>query len=116
MRRLGILIAMSTVLLAALACSGGGAAAPTPSADTTPTPAAEAKSGGIEGTVTGPEGEPVSGMRVAIVRGTASYPEIAPETDDEGHYNLSGITPGTYDVAAYDSDGETAALEARVTG
>jgi hypothetical protein len=114
MRRLGILIAISTVLLAALACAGGGAAAPTPSADTTPTPAAEARSGGIEGTVTGPEGGPVSGMRVAIVRGTASYPEIAPETDDEGHYNLSGITPGTYDVAAYDSDGETAALESVV--
>lgn len=114
MRRLGILIAMSTVLLAALACAGGGAAAPTPSADTTPTPAAEVKSGGIEGTVTGPEGGPVSGMRVAIVRGTSSYPEMAPETDDEGHYNLSGITPGTYDVAAYDSDGETAVLDSVV--
>ena len=108
MRRLGILIGMSIVLLAALACAGGGAAAPTPLADTTPTPAGDVESGGIEGTVSSPEGEPVSGTRVAIVSGTAPYPEIAPETDDDGHFRLSGIEPGTYEVAVFDSNGDTA--------
>jgi hypothetical protein len=108
MRRLGILIGMSIVLLAALACTGGGAAAPTPSAGTTPTPAGDVESGGIEGTVAGPSGGLVSGMRVAIVSGTASYPEIAPETDDDGNYRLSGIEPGTYEVAVFDSKGDTA--------
>ena len=104
MRRLGIPIAMSILLLAALACAGGGAAAPTPSAGTTPTPAGDVESGGIEGTVAGPTGGPVSGMRVAIVSGTASYPEIAPQTDDDGHYSLGAITPGMYEVAVFDSN------------
>lgn len=108
MRRLGILIGMSIVLLAALACSGGGAASPTPSADSTPPPAGDVESGGIEGTVSSPGGGPVSGTRVAIVSGTASYPEIAPETDDDGHFRLSGIEPGTYEVAVFDSNGDTA--------
>ena len=114
MRRLGILIGMSIVLLAALACSGGGAAAPTPSADTTPTPAGDVEFGGIAGTVSGPEGEPVSGMRVAIVSGTAPYPEIAPEIDDDGHYSLATITPGTYEVAVLDNKGDTAVRESVV--
>ena len=98
------------VLLLIVACSGQAGETPIP----TPTPAGEDRPGGIEGAVTGPDDGPVVGMRVAIVSGTAPYPEIAPETDEQGHYRLYGITPGTYEVAVLDRQGQRVGLESVV--
>ncbi len=102
MARLGILIALSVVMLV-MACAGLETAEPTP--------AGESKPGEIEGTITGPDGEPVAGMRVFIVSGTAPFPEIAPEPDEKGHYRLSGIAPGTYKVAVHDKQGRRVGLK-----
>jgi len=95
-------VAAVSVLLV-VACSGG-------SDDATPTPIGENGPGGIEGTVTGPDGEPVAGMRITIVSGTTSFPEIAPETDQEGHYQIGGVSPGTFEVAVHDRDGQRVGL------
>ncbi len=65
---------------------------------------------GIEGTVTCLDGEPLAGMRVAIVSGTVTFPEIAPETDPEGHYQLSSLSPGTFEVGVHDRDGQRIGL------
>ncbi len=65
---------------------------------------------GIEGTVTCPDGEPLAGMRVAIVSGTVTFPEIAPETNPEGHYQLSSLSPGTFEVGVHDRDGQRIGL------
>ncbi len=80
--------------------------------DATPTPVivVDSGSGGIEGTVTCLDGEPVAGMRIAVVSGTASFPEIAPETDQEGHYRIGGVSPGTFEVAVHDRDGQRIGL------
>ena len=91
MNRLGILITLSVVMLVVLA--------------------GESKPGEIEGTVTGPDDEPVAGMRVFIVRGTAPFPEIAPETDENGHYRLSSVAPGTYEVAVHNKQGQRVGLK-----
>ena len=96
-------VAAALSVLLVVACSGG-------SDDATPTPIDDSGPGGIEGIVTGPDGEPVAGMRVAIVGGTASFPEIAPETDDEGHYQLDSLAPGTFEVAVHDRDGQRIGL------
>ena len=96
-------IAATVSVLLVVACSGG-------SDDTTPIPIGENGLGGIEGTVNGPDGEPVAGMRIAIVGGTAPFPEIAPETDQEGHYQIGGVSPGTFDVAVHDRDGQRIGL------
>ncbi len=115
MKRLGMLTALTAIMIAAAACAGQGAAAPTPTA--TPPSASEDRSGGIEGTVSGPDGGPVAGMRVGIVGGTAAFPEIAPETDDDGHYRFGGIPAGTFQVAVHDRDGQRIGLESvDVTG
>ena len=113
-------MAVAVALFTAAACSGQGAATPTPTAappstvTASPTPASESRPGGIEGTVTGPEGRPVAAMRVAIVDGTAPFPEIGPETDEEGHYQLGGVAPGTFQVAVHDRSGERVGLESIV--
>ncbi len=110
MKKASILLVLPAVLLVVAACTGQGEAEPTQ----TPTPAGESRSGGIEGAVTGPDGEPIAGIRVAIVSGTAPFPEIAPETDEKGHYRLSGIAPGTYEVAVHDDQGQRVGFESVV--
>ena len=117
MKRLGMLLALSVVLMVvAAACAGQGAASPTPTAaalstvTASPTPASESRPGGIEGIVTDLEGRPVAGLRVGIVDGTAAFPEIAPETDEEGHYQIGGVAPGTFQVAVHDRDGQRVGL------
>ena len=80
-------MAVSVIVVAALACGGE---------------TERAKSGSIEGTVTDSEGSPLAGMRVSIARGTASFPDIAPETDENGFYRMSGISPGEFQVAVHD--------------
>ena len=96
-------VVAAVALLLVVACSGG-------SADATPTRVSDNGVGAIEGTVTGLDGEPVAGMRIAIVSGTTSFPEIAPETDQEGHYQIGGVSPGTFEVAVHDRDGQRVGL------
>ena len=74
--------------------------------DPTSTPVSDDRPGGIQGIVADDAGTPVAGMRVGIVSGTAGFPEIAAETDDEGHYQIGGVPPGTFQVAIHDRDGE----------
>jgi len=120
MRSLGILLALSVVILVAAACAGQGAAAPKPTAappstvTASPTPVNNSTPGAIEGTVTGLDGQPVVGMRMGIVSGTAPYPEIGPSTDEKGYYRLSGLTPGTYEVAVHDDQGGRVGLKSVV--
>jgi len=53
-------------------------------------------------------------MRVAVVSGTAAFPEMAPETDEAGHYRIGSIPAGTFQVAVHDRDGETVGLDSVV--
>ena len=76
----------------------------------TPTPMGDSRPGAIEGTVTDLAGEPVAGMRLGIVSGTVSYPEIGAETDQKGHYQIGGVPPGTFEVAVHDRDGQRIGL------
>ena len=96
-------VVAAVALLLMVACSAG-------SDDATPTPAGQSGLGGIEGTVTGLDGEPVAGMRIAIVSGTTSFPEIAPETDQQGRYQIGGVSPGTFEVAVHNREGERVGL------
>jgi hypothetical protein len=70
--------------------------------------------GGIEGTVTDPDGNPVAGMRVWIVSGTTAFPEMAPETNDEGYYRIGSVPPGTFKVAVHDREGDRIGLDSVV--
>ena len=91
-------------VLVVVACSGQ-------SSDPTPDPVSDGTTGGIEGTVTDADGRPVAGMRVAIVGGTAPFPEIGPSTDADGQYQIGGVPPGSFQVAVHDRDGERVGLE-----
>jgi hypothetical protein len=53
-------------------------------------------------------------MRVAIISGTAPFPEMAPETDEEGRYQIGGVAPGTFEVAVHDRDGKQIGLDSVV--
>ncbi len=67
--------------------------------------------GAIQGTVTDGSGEPVPSVRVFIVAGTAAFPEIAPETDEQGLYRIGGVSPGTFEVAFHDRNGTRIGLD-----
>ena len=99
------IVAFATFALAA--CGADGTLAGT----------ATTEQGGIGGTVTCLDGEPLAGVRMAIVSGTVPFPEPAPETDSGGHYQLSSLSPGTFEVAVHDRDGRRIGLAAvTVTG
>ena len=102
--RLAITAAVAVASLGAVACGSGSDGA-------TATPVSDERPGSIEGAVTGPDGEPVGGLRVSIVSGTAPFPEIAPETDDAGLYQIPGVPPGTFQVAVHDNQGERVGVE-----
>lgn len=70
--------------------------------------------GGIEGTVTDLNGKPVTGMRVGIFSGTTGFPEMAPETNDEGYYKIGSVPPGTFELAVFDRKGNRIGLESVV--
>ena len=100
-------VALVSAGLAAGACSQQ-------SNDLTPSPMRDGAPGGIKGTVTDADGGPVARMRVGIVSGTAPFPEIGPETDAEGRYQIGGVAPGTFQVAVHDRDGDRVGLESVV--
>ncbi len=68
------------------------------------------ETGGIEGTVTDHDGNPLVGMRVGIVSGTTFFPEIAVETNEEGYYQIGSVPPGTFEVAVHDIQGNRIGL------
>ena len=71
----------------------------------------EKRPGRIEGVVTGPEGNPLAELRVFIVRGTTSYPEITAITNEEGSYAIGNVPPGKFKVAVHNAEGERIGLE-----
>ena len=73
-----------------------------------------AEPGGIEGTVTDTDRNPVAGMRVFIVSGTTGFPEIAPITSEAGYYAIGGVPSGTFEVAVHDQEGSRVSLESVV--
>ncbi len=99
---------VATVALSAAVACGQGSDEPTPSA------VAGGGPGGIAGIVTDLDGAPVAGMRVGIVSGTAAFPEIAPETDQGGSYQINSVPPGTFQVGVHDRDGQRIGLESVV--
>lgn len=60
-------------------------------------PAAQEPTGGIEGTVTDPQGAVVPNATVAI-RNTATNDTRTATAGDNGHYKVSALKPGTYEV------------------
>lgn len=74
---------------------------PKPTLTPTPTPTR----GVIEGSVTDCDGDPVAGMRVSILSGTTSFPEIAAETDEDGYYQIASVPSGTFIVGVHDQSG-----------
>ena len=67
--------------------------------------------GSIEGVVEDANGQPVPGMRVIIVSGTVPFPELAPETNENGGYQFPGLSPGTFEIAVHDRQGNRLALK-----
>ena len=102
--------ALGLLLLVAVACAGAATSDP----GSRPTPTSESRPGGIEGTVVDAQGRPVAGMRVGIVSGTAAFPEIAPETDEQGYYQIGSVAAGTFQVSVHDRDGQRVRLESVV--
>jgi hypothetical protein len=78
------------------------------------TPVTNNGTGGIEGTITDPDGKPVAEMRVGIVSGTTGFPEIAAESNEEGYYQIGSVPPGTFEVAVHDREGNRIGLESVV--
>ena len=91
---------MASSILVAAACGGR--------AELTATPAL---AGSIEGVVKDSDGQPMLGIRLGIVSGTAPFPEIAPVTDEDGVYRFPGIPPGAFSVAVHDEQGKRIALQ-----
>ena len=61
--------------------------------------------GGIRGKITGPDGEPLRGVRVSAIeqtwqRGKRSYAGFNVETDGTGTYHFEDIAPGRYYIYA----------------
>ncbi|UCD54322.1 MAG: carboxypeptidase regulatory-like domain-containing protein [Dehalococcoidia bacterium] len=102
MRRAFHLMPVITLLLPAVilisGCLGGGPPEP----------------GGIEGTVTDTDHNPVANVTVSIVSGTTGFPEIAAITNEDGYYTIGSIPPGTFDVAIHDQEGNRVGIESIV--
>ena len=96
----GLTAVIGFMILTGVACGNSG----------TPSPSGP-ELGAIRGTVTDESGEPLPGIRVGIVSGTAAFPEIAPETDEKGLYQISGVSPGTFEVAFHDRKGNRVGIE-----
>ncbi len=108
-RRALVWMVVATVAVAAAVACGQGSDEATPSAVGGGEPG-----GSIAGIVTDLDGAPVAGVRVGIVSGTAAFPEIAPETDQGGFYQINSVPPGTFQVGVHDRDGQRIGLESVV--
>ncbi len=67
----------------------------------------------IEGVVTDQSGLPISGVMVAIVDGTSSYPDIAAVTNDKGEFSFGPLKSGEYTVQAM-REGQSKQVKASV--
>ena len=67
--------------------------------------------GSIEGTVFDQNEKPISDMRVSIVNGTTSFPEILAITNEEGYYLIGSVPPGVFMVGVHDLQGERIGLK-----
>ncbi len=103
---LGLLVALLLPAVIISGCLGGGPQPQEPSGIEEP--------GGIEGTVTDTDHNPMAGMRVSIVSGTTGFPEIAAITSEAGYYAIGGVPPGTFEVAVHDQEGSRVSLESVV--
>jgi hypothetical protein len=63
--------------------------------------------GGIAGTVTGPLGEPLSGIEACVVRSADELGEDCAASDVGGHYEIAGLNPGDYVVAFWAAGSQT---------
>jgi uncharacterized GH25 family protein len=68
----------------------------------------------IEGSVMDAAGRPSEGATVAIVEGTASFPDMAAVTDASGTFRFSHLSNGEYVVKAFGTDGRQATAKAVV--
>lgn len=62
--------------------------------------------GKIVGRVEYEDGYPGKGFRIGIIEGTAPFPEISPITNEDGAFQFSAISTGSFVVALYDYRGE----------
>ncbi len=67
--------------------------------------------GSLEGVVEDANGQPVPGVRIIIVSGTTPFPELALETNENGGYQFPGLSPGTFELAVHDRQGNRLALK-----
>jgi len=63
--------------------------------------------GGISGAVTGPLGEPLSGIEACVVRSGEELGEDCAASDPGGHYEIAGLNPGDYVVAFWAAGSQT---------
>ena len=103
-----VVAAAMLVSLISVAAACGEEPEPTDTPEPTATPAL---TGIIEGVVKDADGSPVRGMRLAIVSGTAPFPEIGPVTKEDGVYRFPAIPPGTFSIAVHNRKGNRVALQ-----
>jgi hypothetical protein len=63
--------------------------------------------GGIAGTVTGPLGEPLSGIEACVVASAEDLGGQCGASDAGGHYEVAGLNPGAYVVAFWAAGSQT---------
>jgi len=59
--------------------------------------------GSIVGRVIDANGNPVSGVNVAVAGGAQPHHDIGATTNSDGVFRLGGMLPGSYDVMAHKS-------------
>ena len=59
------------------------------------------RKGTIAGRVTDERGKPISCVAVAITSGSAPFPDIAASTNEQGEYQFSNISEGTFEIAVH---------------
>jgi len=68
----------------------------------------------IEGSVMDAAGRPAEGATVAIVEGTASFPDMAAVTNADGTFRFGHLSNGEYVVKAFGADGRQGTAKAVV--
>lgn len=68
----------------------------------------------IRGTVLDSYGRPLAGATIAVVEGSASFPDMAAVTSDDGSFSLGPLSNGEYTVQAFGPSGNSAQAKAVV--
>jgi protocatechuate 3,4-dioxygenase beta subunit len=69
----------------------------------------------VTGVVVGNNGRPVGGAQIFVESGP-SHPDLVSESNSEGRFHLSNLSPGRYVISATTSDGRTGSVQVRLTG